>query len=434
MAKVYAFPMRVFILVMVFILDVAASVLPAQEKPAPVHYEGRRIAKTMSYHGANWLIRREREQEERTSELLKALDVRPGQVVCDLGCGNGYHALPLAEMVGEKGKVLCVDIQPEMLTLLKKRAKKAGVLDRIEPILATPTDPKLPANSLDLVLMVDVYHEISHPQEVLGHIRRALKPEGRVVFVEFRKEDLSVPIKHEHKMSKQQVIHEARLNGFDLAHSHDALPWQHVLFFQKFSEFRPANLGKGFSWGLFPEKYKGWTLESRAKVDKRITPYGMDVIVSGTAPKTRTPGPITLSVVLKGERVANAPLRFIARARGLRRDPPGWISSPVVSDKRRLVHAGTDFGGKDRSDATWTWPFMRTETTGPGMILMLERTTADEEIQIVQEKDRLTVVGVQHRWKPGMPYAFRFCLMPVKKATDASAIAAYEAWSHEKFK
>ncbi|MAG54869.1 MAG: hypothetical protein CMJ83_01105 [Planctomycetes bacterium] len=201
--------------------------------PAPTHYLGRRIAKTMSFHGAPWLIRRSREQEEQTSILLKNLGVKPGMVVCDLGSGNGYLTLPLAEMVGEKGKVFAVDIQPEMLRLLEKRARKAGLEDRITPVLCTPVDPRLPAGQVDLLIMVDVHHEVSHPEHVLRAIRKSLSKTGRVVFVEFRKEDIDVPIKHLHKMSKAQVHREATANGFRRVGSFDELPQQHVLFYAR---------------------------------------------------------------------------------------------------------------------------------------------------------------------------------------------------------
>jgi len=430
MERVYAFRMRVFLLLCF------AGVVAGQEARTPVHYQGRRIATTMSYHGADWLLRKEREREERTSELLKVLDVKPGQVACDLGCGNGYHALPLAEMVGDKGKVLCVDIQPEMLALLKRRAKKANLLGRIEPILATATDPRLPPRSVDLVLMVDVYHEISHPARVLGHVREALKPGGRVVFVEFRKEDLDVPIKSEHKMSKKQVVREAKANGLKLVRSHDDLPWQHVLFFERADgEDHPKGAEGWSDVGGGEVRLDGLTVASSARLARGSVDGASDFIVRGVAPKKKTPGPLTLSVTLTGKRVASLPLRFMARARGLPRDRPAWVSSPMVTVGKGLAHGGTDRGaaleGSSRSDATWAWPFMRTETSGPGVVLMLERTTSSEEIQIIQERDRLVILGVQRRWSPGQAFAFRFAVAPVEAATDALAIERYEAWSHE---
>ena len=419
-----------------FLVLVLAGAVAAQEAQTPVHYHGRRIARTMSYHGADWRVRKAREWEERTSELLEVLDVKPGQTACDLGCGNGYHALSLAKMVGDKGKILCVDIQPEMLALLKKRAQKAGVLDRIEPILGTATDPRLPPSSVDLVLMVDVYHEISHPAQVLAHVRAALKPGGRVAFVEFRTEDLDVPIKHEHKMSKKQVVREATANGLKLVRSHDGLPWQHVLFFERDEDqvrSPPTVTWKKISGS--DAGVEGLTVATDARLERGVVDGATDFIFSGVAPKKKVPGPLTLSVTLSGERVGGLPLRFMARARGLRRDAAGWVSSPLVTEGESLAHAGTDrgttYGGVPRSDATWTWPFMRTETAGRGVVVMFERTTSNEEIQLVQERDRLVILGVQHRWSPGQPFAFRFAVVPVEAATDADATGHYEAWSHE---
>jgi ubiquinone/menaquinone biosynthesis C-methylase UbiE len=152
--------------------------------------------------------------------------------VCDLGSGNGYHTLPIAEKVGPEGKVYAVDIQPEMLDLLRQRAEGRS-LDNIDCIVNTPLDPKIPAGTCDLILLVDVYHEFSHPAEMLAGIRRALKPDGLVVLVEFRAEDETVPIKPEHKMSKAQILKELGLNGFKIAREFDGLPWQHMMFFGK---------------------------------------------------------------------------------------------------------------------------------------------------------------------------------------------------------
>lgn len=200
--------------------------------PALTHYRGRRIAPTMGYQGAGWLVREERVREENSPKLLQALGVKPGQVICDLGCGNGYYALDLARLVGPQGRVLGVDIQPEMLHLLEHRAAEAD-LENIEPIQGTLIDPKLPAAGVDLVLLVDVYHEFSHPEQMLQGIRRALKPEGRMVLVEFRAEDLTVPIKPLHKMSRKQILKEIPPNGFRLVEEYEELPWQHVMFFQR---------------------------------------------------------------------------------------------------------------------------------------------------------------------------------------------------------
>ncbi len=202
----------------------------ADAPPALTHYKGREIAVTMHYLGADWLVRESREREEECSTLLDVLDIKPGQVVCDLGCGNGFYTLPIAERVGPEGKVLAVDIQQEMLHLLSERAKDEE-LANVETILGSPVDPRLPEGKVDLVLLVDVYHEFSHPEHMLQAIRKSLKPTGRVVLVEFRGEDPSVPIKPLHKMTKRQMRREFLPNGFKVVEQFDKLPWQHVMFF-----------------------------------------------------------------------------------------------------------------------------------------------------------------------------------------------------------
>lgn len=206
------------------------SVAPGVVPPAPESYMGRKIARTMHYAGAEWLIRANRENEERCSVMLANLGVRPGMTVCDMGCGNGFYALKLARLVGPEGRVLCVDIQPKMLELLGERASAAGITN-IEPILGTLTDPRLPEGEIDLILCVDVYHEFSHPEEMLASMRTSLDDDGRLVLLEYRAEDPAVPIKELHKMSKAQVIKELRPNGFRLVKEFDELPWQHMMFF-----------------------------------------------------------------------------------------------------------------------------------------------------------------------------------------------------------
>lgn len=198
--------------------------------PAPISYLGRTIAQTMSYHGAPWLIRANREDEEHPSEVLKHLDLKPGMVVCDLGCGNGFYTLLMAPQVAPNGKVLAVDIQPEMLHLLELRSQSEGI-DNVEPVLGTIVDPHLPDGQVDLVLLVDVYHEFSHPQQMLAALRKSLSPTGLIVLLEYREEDPRVPIKPLHKMSKRQILKEYRANGFKLAKQYDGLPWQHMMFF-----------------------------------------------------------------------------------------------------------------------------------------------------------------------------------------------------------
>ncbi|HVX14066.1 MAG TPA: methyltransferase domain-containing protein [Pirellulales bacterium] len=203
----------------------------AKIPPPLTEYKGRMIAPTMTYHGAPWLIRAERETEEHCRTLIEALKLQPGETVCDMGCGNGFYSLEMANLVGEKGRVLAVDVQPEMLHLLKLRAKNADVTN-IKPIQGTLVDPKLPEGEVDLILLVDVYHEFSNPEEMLLAMRKALKPHGRLALVEFRLEDPSVPIKLEHKMSKEQIMKEIPPNGFKLVEEFEKLPWQHVMFFE----------------------------------------------------------------------------------------------------------------------------------------------------------------------------------------------------------
>lgn len=206
--------------------------LVEQVTPAPEEYMGRTIARTMHYLGAEWLTRDSREREERCSLLLKALDIEAGQTACDLGCGNGYYTLRLAKLVGPRGKVWAVDIQPEMLELLEERAAARGVTN-LQPTLGGATTPNLPEGEIDLLLLVDVYHEFSHPEQMLAEIRTSLKSTGRVALVEYRTEDPDVPIKRLHKMSQEQVMKEYIGNGFKLVGQFDEMPWQHVFFFAR---------------------------------------------------------------------------------------------------------------------------------------------------------------------------------------------------------
>lgn len=205
---------------------------PKPEEEARKTYLGRIVARPMSHRGADWLIRPERDDEERASESFKLLGLKPGMTVCDLGCGNGYWTLPMARDVGDEGRVLAVDIQPEMLRLLRERSARVK-LNNIQPVLGDVDNPNLPAGEVDLLLMVDVYHEFSHPESMLWGIRRSLKPTGVVALLEYREEDPSVPIKPLHKMSKSQIMKEYQANGFKLVREYNKLPWQHLMFFAR---------------------------------------------------------------------------------------------------------------------------------------------------------------------------------------------------------
>jgi ubiquinone/menaquinone biosynthesis C-methylase UbiE len=208
---------------------------PVEGKPAEqprTTYFGRVVAKPMSHLGAPWLIRPERDEEENASESFDKLDLKPGMVVCDLGCGNGYWTLPMARKVGPEGAVYAVDIQREMLQKLRQRADRFK-LKNVRPVLGTIDDPKLPESEIDLVLMVDVYHEFSHPQSMLWEIRRSLTEKGVVALLEYREEDPSVPIKPLHKMAKPQIMKEYEANGFKLVREYNGLPWQHLMFFAR---------------------------------------------------------------------------------------------------------------------------------------------------------------------------------------------------------
>jgi SAM-dependent methyltransferase len=197
--------------------------------PAATHHVGREIAQTMHFSGAPWLVRESRQREEDCRLLLQALDLKAGQTVCDMGCGNGFYTLELARRVGRDGLVYAVDIQPEMLRMLAETAGREG-LTNIRPVLGTAIDPRLPPAAIDLCLCVDVYHEFSHPEAMLARIRESLSADGRLALVEFRGEDPGVPIKPLHKMTKAQIRRELEPAGFQVVREFDRLPWQHVVF------------------------------------------------------------------------------------------------------------------------------------------------------------------------------------------------------------
>ncbi|MGV3558025.1 class I SAM-dependent methyltransferase [Larkinella arboricola] len=194
-------------------------------------YMGREISQVMGHLGAAWLNRPEREQEERTDLLLEAINLKPTDVVADVGAGTGYFTFLMAPKV-PKGKVLAVDIEQEMINDLNQTRKKTG-LTNVQAVLGTITDPKLPANGVDLAILIDAYHEFSHPREMMTNIVRALRPGGRVVLVEYRAEDPNVPIKPHHKMSIAQATKEMKAVGLSLKSVYKKLPQQHVMIFQK---------------------------------------------------------------------------------------------------------------------------------------------------------------------------------------------------------
>jgi ubiquinone/menaquinone biosynthesis C-methylase UbiE len=205
---------------------------PVDRVPKSREYKGREIAETMSFLGADWLIRESREEEERPDQMLDSLKIKPGDVVADVGAGVGYTSLRLSRRVGPEGKVLATDIQPEMIRMLRANMRTFGVKN-VVPLLATQTDTKLPEGKVDLVIMVDVYHECSDPEALLQGIRKALKPGGRLVLVEYKAEDPNVPIKPEHKMTTDQARKEVEPQGFAFKEVLDFLPWQHILIFER---------------------------------------------------------------------------------------------------------------------------------------------------------------------------------------------------------
>jgi ubiquinone/menaquinone biosynthesis C-methylase UbiE len=204
----------------------------------PGFYMGRRIADVMSWEGVDWLFRETRIDEEQPEAMLDALKIPRGATVADVGAGAGYHSIRLARRVGPKGTVIATDVQPEMLRMLRENARVAGVAN-IKTIRSTQLDTKLPSNKVDLILMVDVYHECSAPEAVLQGLFKALKPLGRLVLVEFRGEDPEVPIKPEHKMTVEQVRLELEPQGFVFKDKLEFLPWQHIIIFEKPDQAKP---------------------------------------------------------------------------------------------------------------------------------------------------------------------------------------------------
>jgi ubiquinone/menaquinone biosynthesis C-methylase UbiE len=213
----------------VFLLAIAAAVA-AQTGVHPV--SGRRYAQTMGVEGADWLDRSERDQEEEPDRAIDVLKLQKGATVADIGAGSGYMTEKLSKKVGPMGRVYATDIQQGMIDLLNKRVTKRK-LANVTPILSTQDDPRLPLDMVDLVLMVDVYHELSQPQLMLRHIKASLKSGGRLVLLEYRKEDPNIPIRPEHKMSVAEAKLEVEAEGFKLTTTNEDLPRQHILIFTR---------------------------------------------------------------------------------------------------------------------------------------------------------------------------------------------------------
>jgi ubiquinone/menaquinone biosynthesis C-methylase UbiE len=195
------------------------------------YYLGREISHVMGHLGSDWLERQEREQEERVNQALKNMKLKPDEVIADIGAGSGYYSFRMAKKVS-KGKVLAVDLQPEMLDIMRQKIKRNKVKN-VELIQGQETNPNLAKHSVDMVLMVDVYHELSYPKEMMEQIVAALKPGGRFILLEYRMEDPKVPIKRLHKMSLEQAVKEMKAVGLQLQENIGNLPWQHFMVFVK---------------------------------------------------------------------------------------------------------------------------------------------------------------------------------------------------------
>lgn len=217
-----------FISSLLALIAVAAPAFSQTEHPV----SGRRIAPVMGVAGADWLDRSEREMEELPETALDKIGLKPGMTVADVGAGSGYFTVRLAKRVGDTGNVLAVEIQPEMLSILRGRLAKEKITN-VDPVLGTEADPKLPSASVQLILMVDVYHEFSQPQKMLRCLYKALRNDGRLVLLEYRKEDPHIPIRAEHKMSIEEARMELEAEGFKLEKVLDDLPRQHILVFRK---------------------------------------------------------------------------------------------------------------------------------------------------------------------------------------------------------
>lgn len=194
-------------------------------------YLGREIAHVMGFQGMRWLERPEREKEENTSVLLKNMDIKSDDAIADIGAGSGYHVFKMAPMAN-MGNVYAVDIQDEMLAELQK-SKEEGQVANVKVVKGSEKSVNLPENSVDKVLMVDVYHEFAYPVEMIASIKKALKAGGKIFLIEYRAEDKNVPIKKVHKMTEKQAVKEMQAAGFVLERNIDNLPWQHCMVFVK---------------------------------------------------------------------------------------------------------------------------------------------------------------------------------------------------------
>jgi precorrin-6B methylase 2 len=228
-------PLWISFLALVLLAAAPASAQYSRTQRSPdgtgIVYMGREIAQVMGHLGADWLERPERVREERPDIVVSGMQLKPGDVVADIGAGTGYFSIRIAKAVPQ-GRVLAVDIQPEMVALLKANMDRQGVAN-IDSILSTNSDPRLPVGAVDKVLMVDAYHEFDQPREMLEGIVRGLKPDGEVIFVEYRGEDESVPILPHHKMTVAQLSREMAAVGLRLVRRVDGLPWQHMLVYRR---------------------------------------------------------------------------------------------------------------------------------------------------------------------------------------------------------
>ncbi len=194
-------------------------------------YMGREIARVMGYQGMSWLERPEREQEERTSLLIENMDIQAGDAIADIGAGSGYHVFKMAK-IAQDGVVYAVDLQEEMLAEIGRKIEEGGI-DNVKPVKGSEESVNLPENSVDKVLIVDVYHEVSFPKELMASLYTAMRKDAKLYLIEYRAEDATVPIKEIHKMSEKQAVLEMKAAGFRLEENIGNLPWQHCMVFVK---------------------------------------------------------------------------------------------------------------------------------------------------------------------------------------------------------